>query len=122
MLKTETRRQGSVTILTVTGDVHSADNDAFSRAVEQLKDQAGPGSRVAVDLAGLEYLNSRAMGDLVALYMHLRSLGGEAVLAGARPGVLKVLRFTGLGELLETFPDIAAATSALSARAGAEPK
>jgi anti-sigma B factor antagonist len=118
MLKTEARRRGKVTVLEVSGEVRSAENEAFARALEELKGGAGPGTQVVVDLSGLEYLNSRALGDLVALYMRLRGLGGEAVLAGARPGVLKVLRFTGLGELLETYPTAAQAAAALEGRSG----
>lgn len=122
MLKTEVRREGKVTVLTVSGSVHSADNADFEAAVEKLQDEAGPAARVAVDLTGLEYMNSRALGALVGLYMHLRGSGGEAVLAGARPGVLKVLRFTGLGELLECFPTAAEAQRALEERSGAAPQ
>lgn len=122
MLKTETRQEGGITILSVIGEVQSAQNDAFSAAVEGIKDGAAPGTRVAVDVTRLDYLNSRGLGELVALYTRLRGIGGGVVLAGARPGVLKVLRLTGLGELLENYPDLGAAIGALESCAGTEPK
>jgi anti-anti-sigma factor len=122
MIKIETRQQGSVTIVGVAGEVHSADNDAFSTAMEEVSDRSVPGARVVVDLARLEYLNSRALGDLAALHARLRSRGGKLVLAGASPGVLRVLRFTGLLELLENHPDVAGAVGALDRRAGKDPQ
>lgn len=114
MLSFQTRTLPGATVLAVAGAVQAPDNAAFAAELDRLRPSRP--AFLVLDLAGTEYLNSRAIGEIVGLYQHLRENGGELAVAGARPAVGKVLRVCGLGDLMGVHESVEAA---LSARKGA---
>ncbi len=54
------------------------------------------GSRVVVDMSGVEFCDSTGMNVLLSCLRQARERGGELELAAPRPAVRKILQVTGL--------------------------
>ena len=54
------------------------------------------GSRVVVDMSGVEFCDSTGMNVLLSCLRQARERGGELELAAPRPAVMKILQVTGL--------------------------
>jgi anti-sigma B factor antagonist len=67
--------------------------------------------KILVNLQGTSYLDSSAIGELVAAYTTVKSLGGELKLVHVRPSVHSVLAITRLHMVFEIFDDDAMAVA-----------
>ena len=65
--------------------------------------------RVVLDMAGLSYINSVALGVLIDFRKQLMDLGGELRLAGASEQIADVFRQTRLVEVFPIYKDSALA-------------
>jgi anti-sigma B factor antagonist len=95
------------TVVTVTGDV-----DMHSQG--QLRDalaEAGPapGSRVVLDLSGVEFMASAGVHVLLDVAGQLEQAGGALVLVGPRPMVARVLSLTRADQLIRVAGTVAEA-------------
>jgi anti-anti-sigma factor len=63
-----------------------------------------PGEHLLLDLAGVEYLTSMALGEFVGLHNRLRAGGGRLSLLNVRPMVYEVLAAMRLDRLLDARP------------------
>ena len=70
---------------------------------------AGGARKIVVDLGGVEYLDSAAIGCLMDLYRQATAAGATLKLAGLRSRVETMLTLTGTNRLMEIHPDAAAA-------------
>jgi anti-anti-sigma factor len=61
----------------------------------------GCGQSVILDLSGIGYASSSALGALVALNRRLRARGGRLALSGLCPVVAQALAVSGFGEAAE---------------------
>ena len=75
--------------------------------------------RLAFDCTSLRYLNSPALGSLIAYAKKAREQGGDCVLFGVSPDVLDVLRGVGLTRVVRVHPARKAALAALERPGGA---
>ena len=57
---------------------------------------SAPGTRVIVDMSGVEFCDSTGMNVLLSCLREARERGGELELAAPRPAVMKILQVTGL--------------------------
>jgi anti-sigma B factor antagonist len=57
---------------------------------------SAPGTRVVVDMSGVEFCDSTGMNVLLSCLRQARERGGELELAAPRPAVKKILQVTGL--------------------------
>ena len=80
---------------------------AFSTAV--TGEIAGGAQKIVVDLAGVEYLDSAAIGCLMDLYRQATAAGATLKLAGVQRRVETMLTLTGANQFMEIHPDAAAA-------------
>lgn len=64
---------------------------------------------VVMDLSGVDFLASLAMGQFVALHKSLKYHGGRMVLAGPSGNVLDALHLARLGSLIPILPSVDAA-------------
>ena len=85
--------------------------DAPSVAEHLSAAVAAYGSRVIVDLEGLEYIDSSGLGVLVRVLKLARGSGGDLPLAGPQGVVWKVLTATGLMGVFSVYPSVADAAS-----------
>jgi stage II sporulation protein AA (anti-sigma F factor antagonist) len=72
----------------------STDSNEFDRINEQLLDVfgGGPRGRWVVDLSGLHYMGSSALGLMVNIRQRILQSGGDLVLCGLSPQLLRIFR------------------------------
>jgi len=73
----------------------------------------GGAKRVLVDMAGVDFIDSHGIGQMVACETTSRSRQAEVRFVGLRPKVMKVLELTGLPGLLKFESDLQAALAKL---------
>ena len=76
---------------------------------------AGPQEAVVLDLMGVEFIDSSALGALVAAYRALDEAGGRLSLAATQPGVRSVLRITSVDQVIDIYETTEAAEAAITA-------
>ncbi len=79
----------------------------FQRALAPLV-EAGP-KVLLLDLSGVEFMDSSAIGSLITVRNRLLPDGGQVALCAIGSGVAKVLRIADLGKVFSIHDDLAAA-------------
>jgi anti-anti-sigma factor len=74
--------------------------------LEQMIQAADDGSNVIFDFKKLDYLNSYAIGQLVAWQNHLLKIKGQIIIAALNKNVEDILGILGISNLFKIFPDI----------------
>ena len=75
-----------------------------------VKGQLTGGERkLVIDMSGVEYLDSAAIGCLMDLYRQATHAGATLKLAGVQKRVDTMLTLVGANQFLEIYPDAAAA-------------
>jgi anti-anti-sigma factor len=112
---TEHGHDARVCVMRLRGDVDMASSADVRAALEAAVNRGCV--NVVLDLAGVAYADSTALGLIVWISRILEPKGGRLVLAGATRNVARVLELSGL---LDVAPAISAASSAREAVAGLE--
>jgi anti-sigma B factor antagonist len=98
------RRLDGVSVLTVTGEIDMATApDLRERLVAQEADKV---SAIVVDLTGVSFIDSTALGVLVAAHRRQEDAGGTFKLVVTEPRVLKVLEITDLTSVFPVFTSV----------------
>lgn len=102
------RRAGSTTILDLNGPLLlGAPQQDLRHAVEEV---IGNGAlRLAINLAGVPYMDSSGIGELVRTFTQLRKQGGRMILFAPNKQVLMLLKMVRLDTVLDIVDDEAAA-------------
>jgi len=66
-------------------------------------------SVLLIDLSGVEFMDSSAIGSLITIRNRLLPTGGQVALCSIAEGVAKVLRIADLSKVFAIYPDEAAA-------------
>lgn len=103
----ETQARGNDLVLLVSGDIDIHTAPQLRDRLAELQDAGS--TRVVVDLAGVNFLDSSALGALVAAHRDLTADGGTLRLAAARPHVLKIFQITRLTEVIPLYDSVEAA-------------
>lgn len=74
--------------------------------LESLINSAEKGTNVIFDFKKLDYLNSYAIGQLVAWQNHLIKSEGQIVIVALNKNVEDILSILGISNLFKIFPDI----------------
>ncbi|MBN2095885.1 STAS domain-containing protein [Candidatus Peregrinibacteria bacterium] len=69
---------------------------------------------VIFDFKSLDYLNSYAIGQLVAWHNHLVKKGGQLIIASPSKNVEDIFNIVGISTMLKIFPDVESAVASLS--------
>ena len=112
-LQMNARNIDGVTVLEVVGEV-----DLYTAPqLEEGLRTAASGRRplLAVNLAGVAYLDSTALGVLTESHKHVQSRGGAMVVIATQPTIEKIFRITGLGAVL---PVVASEREAIAQLSG----
>jgi anti-sigma B factor antagonist len=105
----ETKDAGGWTVVEAKGEV---DLYTAPRLKDRLVELAGGGrSRIAVDLGGVEFMDSTGIGVLISGLKRCREAGGELALAAPRDPVRKVLAITGLDRVFPIHDSVGEATA-----------
>lgn len=98
-----------LTVVAVTGEIDVATAPSL-RAL--LVDLVADGKvNLVVDLVGVGFLDSTALGVLVSTVKRVRTDGGDLALVCASPHILKVLEITGLTTVFVIYDTLEAALS-----------
>jgi len=81
--------------------------------LESLIQTAEKGTNVIFDFKQLDYLNSYAIGQLVAWQNHLIKTDGQIIIAALNKNVEDILSILGISNLFKIFPDIDSAVGML---------
>ena len=104
------RQDGSVTVLTVDGDLVIGDPEAlFKKTVARLLEEGH--ARLLVDLSAVRFLDSSGLGALVRAMTTSQSEGGQTKLVGVGPQVRKLLEMTKLDSVFEMYEDLETAAA-----------
>jgi len=106
-----TKPWGEATLVELEGeiDLHSAPD--IKAALIELG--TAPAARIAVDLAGVSFLDSTGIGALVGALKKTREAGGQMAFYGARERVKRVFQIAGLLGALPFYPSRDGALAAL---------
>ena len=93
--------------------------DAWSepdvRAALKAAPRRGERSRLVLDLAAVQRIDSSGLSTLLSVLKAARAAGGDVVLLSPSAAVASVLRLTRLDQILEAYDDEGAALARLSA-------
>lgn len=94
-------------VVAASGDLDVATAAEFRKALHLLLD-AGAGTLV-IDLTGVWFLDSTALGVLVGVHKRLLESGGTLQLICPRESLLRIFRLTGLDRVFAIHASLAAA-------------
>jgi anti-sigma B factor antagonist len=89
--------EGDWMVVYLQGEVDLASAPQLRRGIYELIDNGS--QRIAVDLTGVEFMDSTGLGVLIGALKRVREGGGALVLAGIRPAVSRVFEITGLDRI-----------------------
>lgn len=105
--------RGGVWLVKLSGSLGAdEDADALIGAVTELLETRG--SRLVLDLAGVPFMNSDAVGALVRVTAHANTQEGRIILASPSPFVSGVLSVTKLDKFFEIAPTVDEAVKRLA--------
>lgn len=81
--------------------------------IQKFIDESKQGTILLFDFSKLNYLNSYAIGHLVAWHNHVSKSGGKIVIAGTNKNVEDIFAILGIGNLFKIYPDLGAAKADL---------
>ena len=94
MLSFEQTQHGDVTVLAVSGNLDSLTVPEVRPVIEKIV--AAGIKKVALELSGLEVIDSSGIGAIVSLFKRVRSMGGDVKIVGVRGQPREILRLLGL--------------------------
>ena len=102
------RQAGDVTILDLTGEVRLGDSSVALRdSVRKLAD--GGKKKVLLKLAGVKYIDSSGIGELIANYTTISRQGGQLKLLNLTDRIQNLLVITKLLTVFDSYDDEAEA-------------
>jgi len=93
-------------LVRLSGDLDIAVRDELRAQLDAAAEQS---SDVFLDMSGVEYADSTALGLFIALRKRLMEKGGQVQLIAPRPQIRKLLGYAGLDQvfpILDTAPEI----------------
>jgi anti-sigma B factor antagonist len=115
-LTASVRQVGAVTIIDLNGRVTLGDATGLLR--ETVKSAEGS-SAILLNLAGVSYMDSAGLGEMVGAHASVRNRGGQIKLLNVQKRLHDLLQITRLYTLFETFDDEATAVMSFSQSAKA---
>ena len=105
---------GDVHVVTLRGEIDAFTAPSLRGDLRHLVEETGA-LVVVVDLEGVTFLDSSALGALVGVFRRLRERNGQLRIVQPRTAAARIFELTGLDAVLDLYPDRAAALSAASA-------
>ncbi|MGH2692600.1 MAG: STAS domain-containing protein [Actinomycetota bacterium] len=105
----ETDDRGDMTVVSVKGEVDLYTAPSLKDRVADLV-SAGR-NRLAVDLGGVEFMDSTGLGVLIGGLKRCKEAGGSLALIAPREPVIKVLAITGLDKVFSIHESVDQAAS-----------
>jgi anti-sigma B factor antagonist/stage II sporulation protein AA (anti-sigma F factor antagonist) len=113
------RAYADVVVVTPAGRLDHTVADDFERSLLPLVDPAaGSGAGVVLDFARVEYISSVGLRVLLIAAKAARARGARIAVAGLRSVVSEIFAISRFNGVVEIFPTVAAAVTAISPGAG----
>jgi len=110
------RRVGDVTVLDLEGRIVLGQGSGELR--NSIKNLVAAGNdKILINLAGISYIDSSGLGELVAAYASVTGARGQIKLENVQTKVHDLLQITKLNSVFETFTDEAMAVMSFRAAA-----
>jgi len=94
-----------IAIVTITGRlIMGRELDKLVAAVQNLLGQQQ--KKIVFDISGLDYLDSAGIGTLVSCVSQIKKAGGTLRVAGANPRVQRLIKMTGVGDILSMYATV----------------
>ena len=104
------RMDGLTAIIGLDGKL---DYESFQTAHDTIIPDIREGGKVVLDMSNCHYVASSGMRALVIFAKQSALVGCQTVLAGVQPQVWDIISLTGFEDVLESYPDAAAALAAM---------
>jgi anti-sigma B factor antagonist len=101
-------------LLHISGELDLGTIGTLQAAVDE---RIASGTRILLDLEGLRFCDSTGLGAIIKLHRRLDDLAGVLVLCAPGQRVLDVLSISGVDQVINVYPSVAAAVKALAAPA-----
>ena len=101
-MKLSTDIRDGIAVIAVAGRLTASGAPLLRNAVSDAI--AGGASRIAIDLAGTEFVDSSGLGALIGGLKSARTAGGDLRIAAVPDAVRTVLRLTNLDRVLREHP------------------
>ena len=82
--------------------------------IQKFVDESKEGATLLFDFSKLNYLNSYAIGHLVAWHNHLSKMGGKILIAGTNKNVEDIFAILGISNLFNVYPDLESAKKVIT--------
>ncbi len=102
-------RQGSVTVLALTGRLDLDGSREFDRQIKAMLERKD--DRIVFDCAGLTHIASLGLRSLLAAVNNSGKSGGRIVFCAAPANVAQIFTIAGFEKLFTTYPDTATAVA-----------
>jgi anti-sigma B factor antagonist len=83
---------GQVTVVEIAGDINS---NTAPQAQERVLPLAQPGSKILLDMSGVEYMSSAGLRMLLSMYRQISRGNGDIVLVGLSEEIKDTMSVTG---------------------------
>lgn len=100
-MPSKVRSEGSVDILEVGGDIGALNMVRVKNRMAKLIKKER--TKVILDLRRARHIDFAGLGILVERLRRVRALNGDLKLVGLNPYILRLLKGTGAGNLIETY-------------------
>jgi anti-sigma B factor antagonist len=118
MVETKTQQIGDVTVVEISGRLHLGNSLSYAEnAINKLIDCGT--SKLVIDLARLDYIDSSGLGMLIFCGGRMQQNGGQMRVAGAAGGVARVFEIANANRILQFDDDLASACQNLSGQSAA---
>lgn len=112
-VKLNIRRAGDVTVMDVSGRLTIGEGAGAMR--EQIHTLIAGGTiKLLINMAGVSYIDSSGIGELVADFTSLQSAGGALKLLGLTKSARELLRVTRLASMFEAYEEEADALASFA--------
>ena len=103
-LSISTEKQAGAAIVHAEGDLDVYTAPRLKEAIEQLMSNRGA---LIVDLSEVHFIDSTALGVLVAAHQQIKMNAGDFRLVVGDPFLLKIFHITGFDSVFSIFPQVA---------------
>lgn len=97
-------QQGAVPVVAVAGEIDVYTAPRLREVTQQLASEGHP--TIAVDMNEVEFCDSTGLGVLIGVRKRLRDTGGDLVVLCSNARLLKLMRLTGLDQVLTIRDDL----------------
>lgn len=111
--RTSIEQSGDTCVVTLAGEIDAYAAPSLRLDLRGVVEERGA-STVVVDLAGVTFLDSSALGAVVGLLRRVRERSGRLLIVLPQGHAARIFELTGLDQILDLYPDREAALNATS--------